>query len=216
MRLVLVGPPGAGKGTQAQFLASHYSIPHISTGDIFRANLKEGTPLGIQAKEFMDRGELVPDSVTNEMVRDRLTKDGPTRGFLLDGFPRNVAQAEVLRAILAERKTPLSAVLELAVDTAEIILRLSGRRVCRNCGKVWHIEFEKPADPTKCDICQGELYQREDDKEEVITRRLEVYQEQTAPIIAFYRTEGLLITISATGSVSDITERAITALSRVQ
>ena len=216
MRLVLVGPPGAGKGTQAQFLASHYSIPHISTGEIFRANLKEGTPLGIQAKGFMDRGELVPDSVTNEMVRDRLTKDDLSNGFLLDGFPRNVAQAEVLRAILAERKTPLSAVLELAVDTAEIILRLSGRRVCRNCGKVWHLEFDKPSDPTKCDICQGELYQREDDKEEVVTRRLEVYQEQTAPIIAFYRTEGLLITISATGSVSDITERAITALSRVQ
>jgi len=216
MRLVLVGPPGAGKGTQAQFLASHYSIPHISTGDIFRANLKEGTSLGIKAKEFMDRGELVPDTVTNEMVRDRLTKDDLANGFLLDGFPRNVAQAEVLRAILAERKTPLSAVLELAVDTAEIILRLSGRRVCRNCGKVWHLEFDKPAVPTKCDLCQGELYQREDDKEEVITRRLEVYQEQTAPIIAFYRTEGLLITISATGAVSDITERAITALSRVQ
>src|SRR5487761_2126020 len=172
MRLVLVGPPGAGKGTQAQFLASHYSIPHISTGDIFRANLKEGTALGIQAKEFMDRGELVPDSVTNEMVRDRLAKDDLSNGFLLDGFPRNVAQAEVLRAILAERKTPLGAVLELAVDTAEIILRLSGRRVCRNCGKVWHLAFEKPTDPTKCDICQGELYQRDDDKEEVITRRL--------------------------------------------
>lgn len=216
MRLVLVGPPGAGKGTQAQFLSSHYSIPHISTGDIFRANLKEGTALGLEAKSYMDRGELVPDSVTNEMVRDRLTQDDLGNGFLLDGFPRNVAQAEVLRAILGDKKTPLDAVLELAVDTAEIILRLSGRRVCRNCGKVWHIEFEKPSNPGICDICQGELYQREDDKEEVITRRLEVYQEQTAPIIAFYRTEGLLITISATGSVSDITERAISALSRVQ
>lgn len=216
MRLVLVGPPGAGKGTQAQFLSAHYSIPHISTGDIFRANLKEGTPLGLEAKGYMDRGELVPDSVTNEMVRDRLTKDDLANGFLLDGFPRNVAQAEVLRAILADKKTPLDAVLELAVDTAEIILRLSGRRVCRNCGKVWHIEFEKPSDPKVCDLCQGELYQRDDDKEEVVTRRLEVYQEQTAPIIAFYRTEGLLITISATGSVSDITERAISALSRVQ
>ena len=216
MRLVLVGPPGAGKGTQAQFLASHYSIPHISTGDIFRANLKEGTSLGLEAKGYMDRGELVPDSVTNEMVRDRLAKDDLSNGFLLDGFPRNVTQAEVLRAILAEKKTPLDAVLELAVDTAEIILRLSGRRVCRNCGKVWHIEFEKPSDMNVCDLCQGELYQREDDKEEVITRRLEVYQEQTAPIIAFYRTEGLLITISATGSVSDITQRAIAALSRVQ
>lgn len=216
MRLVLVGPPGAGKGTQAQFLSSHYSIPHISTGDIFRANLKDGTPLGVEAKGFMDRGELVPDSVTNEMVRDRLTKDDLANGFLLDGFPRNVAQAEVLRAILADKKTPLEAVLELAVDTAQIVLRLSGRRVCRNCGKVWHVEFEKPSSPNVCDICQGELYQRDDDKEEVVTRRLEVYQEQTAPIITFYRTEGLLITISAVGSVSDITDRAISALSRVQ
>lgn len=215
MRLVLVGPPGAGKGTQAQFLASHYSIPHISTGDIFRANLKEGTQLGMEAKTFMDRGDLVPDSVTNEMVRDRLGKADVANGFLLDGFPRNVAQAEVLRAILAEKRTPLSAALELSVETAEIILRLSGRRVCRNCGKVWHIEFDKTSDPQKCDTCQGELYQREDDKEEVITRRLQVYQDQTAPIISFYRTEGLLITISATGSVSDITERAISALSRV-
>ena len=216
MRLVLVGPPGAGKGTQAQFLSLHYSIPHISTGDIFRANVKESTPLGIEAKAFMDRGDYVPDSITNEMVRDRLSKDDLGNGFLLDGFPRNVAQAEVLRAILAEKKTPLSAVLELSVDTAEIILRLSGRRVCRNCGKVWHIEFEKTVDPNRCDLCQGELYQRDDDKEEVVTRRLEVYQEQTVPIITFYRSEGLLITISAVGSVSDITERAITALSRVQ
>jgi adenylate kinase len=216
MRLVLVGPPGAGKGTQAQFLSLHFAIPHISTGDIFRANLKDGTPLGLEAKGYMDRGELVPDSVTNEMVRDRLSKDDLANGFLLDGFPRNVAQAEVLRAILADKKTPLDAVLELAVDTAEIVLRLSGRRVCRNCGKVWHLEFEKPSNPNLCDICQGELYQRDDDKEDVVTRRLEVYQEQTAPIIAFYRTEGLLITISAVGSVSDITDRAISALSRVQ
>jgi adenylate kinase len=216
MRLVLVGPPGAGKGTQAQFLSVHFSISHISTGDIFRANLKNGTSLGLEAKSFMDRGELVPDSLTNEMIRDRLTKDDLANGFLLDGFPRNVAQAEVLRAILAGKKTPLDAALELAVDTAEIILRLSGRRVCRSCGKVWHVEFDRPTQPNICDICNGELYQRDDDKEEVITRRLEVYQEQTAPIIAFYRSEGLLITISATGSVSDITERAITALSRVQ
>ena len=215
MRLVLVGPPGAGKGTQAQFLASHYSIPHISTGDIFRANLKEGTPLGLEAKAIMDRGELVQDAVTNEMVRDRLGKSDVEGGFLLDGFPRNVAQAEVLRAILAEKKTPLSAVLELSVGTDEIIRRLSGRRVCRNCGKVWHLEFDMPTDPEKCDICQGALYQREDDREEVVTRRLEVYEEQTAPIISFYRVKGLLITISATGSVSDITERAISALSRV-
>jgi adenylate kinase len=215
MRLVLVGPPGAGKGTQAQFLAVHYSIPHISTGDIFRANLKNGTDLGVAARGFMDRGELVPDSLTNEMVRDRLKADDTAQGFLLDGFPRNVGQAEVLRAIMSERKTPLDAVLELSVDPAEIVLRLSGRRTCRNCGTVWHLEYDKPAVADICDKCHGELYQREDDKEEVITRRLEVYKEQTEPIINFYRTEGLLITIGASGEVADITERAISALSRV-
>lgn len=215
MRLVLVGPPGAGKGTQAKFLASHYSIPHISTGDIFRANLKNGTDLGIAAQGFMDRGELVPDSLTNDMVRDRLKAADAASGFLLDGFPRNVGQAQVLRAIMSEKKTPLDAVLELSVDPAEIVLRLSGRRTCRNCGTVWHLEYDKPAVAGVCDKCQGELYQREDDKEEVIKRRLEVYTEQTEPIINFYRTEGLLITIGASGEVADITERAISALSRV-
>ena len=208
MRLVLVGPPGAGKGTQAQFLAAHYSIPHISTGDIFRANLKAGTELGNQAKGFMDRGELVPDSVTNEMVKDRLTHDDVANGFLLDGFPRNVAQAEVLRAILAEKKTPLHAVLEFSLADAEIIARLSSRRTCRDCGA-------PSVGVDKCPTCGGEVYQREDDKAEVITRRLEVYAEQTAPIISFYRNEGLLISVSAVGNVEDITASAISALSRV-
>jgi len=209
MRLVLVGPPGAGKGTQAVFLAEHYSIPHISTGDIFRANLKAGTPLGQEAKSFMDRGELVPDSVTNAMVKDRLTHDDVANGFLLDGFPRNVVQAEVLRAILAEQKSPLDAVLELNIADSEIIERLSSRLTCRGCGA------PSPATAQACAACGGELYQREDDKAEVIARRLEVYNEQTAPIIAFYRGEGLLITISATGAVAEITERATTALSRI-
>ncbi|CAN2178072.1 Adk Adenylate kinase and related kinases [Candidatus Nanopelagicaceae bacterium] len=208
MRLVLVGPPGAGKGTQAQFLAAHFSIPHISTGDIFRANLKAGTDLGNQAKSFMDRGELVPDSVTNEMVRDRLTHDDVANGFLLDGFPRNVAQAEVLRAILADKKTPLHAVLEFSLADEEIIARLSSRRTCRDCGA-------PSVGVDKCPTCGGEVYQREDDKAEVITRRLEVYVEQTAPIISFYRNEGLLISVSAAGNVEDITASAISALSRV-
>ncbi|MEY4967533.1 MAG: hypothetical protein RIQ73_232 [Actinomycetota bacterium] len=208
MRLVLVGPPGAGKGTQAQFLAGHYAIPHISTGDIFRANLKAGTPLGLQAQSFMDRGELVADSVTNEMVKDRLTHDDVANGFLLDGFPRNVAQAEVLRAHLAEKGTPLVAVLELSIDNAEILSRLSSRRTCKECGL--------PTVATdKCPTCGAAVYQREDDKEEVITRRLQVYEEQTAPIISFYRNEALLITVSATGSVEEITQRAISALSHV-
>jgi adenylate kinase len=208
MRLVLVGPPGAGKGTQAQFLAAHYSIPHISTGDIFRANLKAGTPLGVQAQSFMDRGELVADSVTNEMVKDRLTHDDVAHGFLLDGFPRNVAQAEVLRAILAEKKTPLHAVLEFSLANEEIVARLSARRTCKDC-------FQPSVGVEKCPSCGGDVYQREDDKAEVIARRLEVYQEQTAPIISFYRNEGLLITVGALGSVEDITAHAISALSRV-
>ena len=212
MRLILVGPPGAGKGTQAVHLAAHFRIPHISTGDIFRANLKEGTALGTQAKAYMDRGELVPDSVTNEMVRDRLTHDDVKNGFLFDGFPRNVAQAEVLRAILAESNTPLDAVVEFALDDAEIIRRLTGRRTCKSCNAPFHIEFEQPKVDGVCDSCSGELYQRSDDSEEVITRRLQVYAEQTKPIINFYRNEGLLITIPALGEVTEISKRAIAAI----
>jgi adenylate kinase len=156
----------------------------------------------------MDKGELVPDSVTNAMVKDRLTNSDTTNGFLLDGFPRNVAQAEVLRAILADKKTPIDAALELSIENAEIIKRLSGRRTCRGCGKIF------PGQLDKCDACGGELYQRDDDKEDVIARRLEVYAEQTAPIIAFYRHEGLLITIPAVGDVAEITAGAIRALSQ--
>ena len=169
MRLILVGPPGAGKGTQAVHLAAHYKIPHISTGDIFRANLKNGTELGKQAQSFMDKGELVPDSVTNEMVKDRLGNADVANGFLLDGFPRNVVQAEVLRAILAEKRTPLDAVLELALPNELIIGRLSSRRTCRACGA------PSTPDASACGACGGELYQREDDKAEVIAKRLEVY-----------------------------------------
>jgi adenylate kinase len=212
MRLVLVGPPGAGKGTQAVNLASHFAIPHISTGDIFRSNLKEGTPLGLEAKSYMDRGELVPDEVTNKMVKDRLSKDDVKPGFLLDGFPRNVVQADVLKAILEEKKSPIEAALELVVDKNEIINRLSGRRTCKNCQRAFHIQYEKPATDGLCDGCGGDLYQREDDKEEVIARRLEVYSEQTAPIIDFYAREGVLISIPAMGVVDDVTKRAIDAL----
>jgi len=216
MRFVLVGPPGAGKGTQAQFLAAHFNVPHISTGDIFRSNLKGGTALGLEAKRYMDKGELVPDSVTNDMVRDRLTQNDAANGFLLDGYPRNVAQAEVLRAALSNLNLKLDAALELNVDNDEVITRLSGRRTCSNCGKVWHIVYEKPAREGVCDSCNGELIQREDDKAEVISRRLEVYKEQTAPIISFYRNEGLLITVAAVGSVQEITDRCIAALSQVR
>ena len=216
MRLILVGPPGAGKGTQAVNLAAHFSIPHISTGDIFRSNLKEGTPLGIEAKSYMDRGELVPDEVTNKMVKDRLGKSDVGSGFMLDGFPRNVFQAEVLRAILNETQTPLHAALELSVNEEEIIKRLAGRRTCRECSRAFHLDYEPSKQEGVCDGCGGALYQRDDDKEEVIARRLEVYNEQTAPIIDFYRREGLLVTIPAMGPVGEITERAVKALNAIR
>jgi adenylate kinase len=214
MRLILVGPPGAGKGTQAVHLAAHYQIPHISTGDIFRANIKNATQLGLRAQSFMDKGELVPDSVTNEMVRDRLGEPDTKNGFLLDGFPRNTAQADELNKILVEKNMPLDAVLELKIENSEIIRRLSGRRTCRNCSATFHIEFEKPKSADHCDACQGELYQREDDKEEVVARRLQVYTEQTAPIIDYYSKAGLLKSISALGNVAEITQLAITSITK--
>lgn len=213
MRLVLVGPPGAGKGTQALFIAEHFGVPHISTGDIFRANLKQGTPLGLQAKIFMDKGELVPDSVTNEMVADRLTWDDATDGFLLDGYPRTLVQAEVFQGILSNAGTPLDAVLEFVADDQEVIERLSGRRTCTSCGRIFHVKNEPPTADGICDSCGAELIQRADDAEEVIANRLRVYHDQTAPLISFYRDAGVLISVAAVGSVSDVSHRAITALS---
>lgn len=183
MRLILVGPPGAGKGTQAVHLAEHYLIPHISTGDIFRANLSNNTPLGLKAKAYMDKGELVPDELTNEMVKDRLGAEDAKGGFLLDGFPRNVAQAEVLETILTQAGTKLDAALQLSLENEEIIKRLAIRG-------------------------------RDDDKEEIIRRRLEVYSQQTAPIIDFYSKAGLLLTIQALGEISDITTSAIATLNK--
>ena len=213
MRLVLVGPPGAGKGTQAQFIAEHCGVPKISTGDIFRANVSEGTPLGVQAKAFMDRGDLVPDDVTIEMVRNRLAEPDAVEGFLLDGFPRTVPQAQELDDILRDvGQTKLDVVLELVVDDDEVVRRLSGRRTCRTCNHIWHVDFDPSVVDGACDIDGGELYQREDDKAETVTNRLEVYAESTAPLVAFYAERGLLIGLDATGPVDDITQRAIDAL----
>ena len=212
MRLLLVGPPGAGKGTQAVHLAEHFAIPHISTGDIFRANIKGSTELGLLAKSYMDKGELVPDSVTNDMVADRLTKDDIKNGFLLDGYPRNLDQAKYIDGVLKERGIPLQFVLEFQLDNSEIVKRLSGRRVCKSCGAIFHIIFEKPKTEGICDKCGGELYQRDDDKESVIQNRLDIYDAQTAPIINYYKNLGLLKTISAAGEVSAISATAIAAL----
>ena len=214
MRVVLVGPPGAGKGTQAQFLASHLSIPKISTGDIFRDNVSHGTKLGRQAQKYMERGDLVPDEVTIAMVTDRLADDDTQAGFLLDGFPRNLPQAETLKKMLASWDTKLDVVLELVVDDDEVVRRLSGRRGCRRCGRIWHVVFDPPVLPGICDDCGGELFQRDDDREETIRHRLEVYQQQTTPLVSFYADEGTLLGLDATGPVDEITERALSALRR--
>ena len=213
MRIVLVGPPGAGKGTQAQFIASHLAIPRISTGDIFRYNVTSNTELGRKAREFMERGDLVPDEVTVAMVRDRLAEDDAQEGFLLDGFPRNVPQAETLKKLLLQEwDARLSVVLELVVDEDEVVRRLSGRRTCRRRERVWHVLYDPPARTGTCDDCGGELFQRDDDSEETIRHRLEVYAEQTSPLIAFYADENILIGIDATGPVEEVTSRAMAAL----
>jgi adenylate kinase len=213
VRIVLVGPPGAGKGTQAQFIASHLAIPRISTGDIFRYNVTTGTELGRQAREYMERGDLVPDKITLGMVRTRLAEDDAQEGFLLDGFPRNVPQAETLKKMLAEEwDARLNLVLELVVEDEEVVRRLSGRRTCRRCERVWHVLYDPPNHEGICDDCDGELFQRDDDSEDTIRHRLEVYAEQTAPLISFYADEGTLIGIDATGPVEEVTSRALAAL----
>jgi adenylate kinase len=214
VRAVLVGPPGAGKGTQAQFIASHLAIPKISTGDIFRYNVSTGTTLGRRAKDYMDRGDLVPDEVTIAMVTSRLQEDDAQSGFLLDGFPRNVPQAETLKKLLSDWETRLDIVLELVVDDDEVVRRLSGRRTCRRCGRVWHATFDPPSRKDRCDDCDGELFQRDDDREETIRHRLDVYALQTQPLIAFYADDGTLLGIDATGPVEEITDRALAALRR--
>jgi adenylate kinase len=207
-----VGPPGAGKGTQAEFIASHFGIPKISTGDIFRSNVSRGTELGQLAKKFMDAGDLVPDAVTNAMVRERLAEEDAASGFLLDGFPRNVAQAYELDGALSDLSNSLSVVLDLEVDHEEVVRRLSGRRTCKRCGHVWHIEYDPTAVAGICDKCGGELFHRDDDDPETVRHRLEVYAAQTAPLIEFYAGRGQLISIDALGTVEDVTERAIAAL----
>lgn len=212
MRLVLVGPPGAGKGTQAEYIAAHLAVPKISTGDIFRANVGMGTPLGVEAKRYMDAGLLVPDEVTINMVADRLAEQDASGGFLLDGFPRTTPQAVALDKLLAERGTALDVVLELVVDSGEVVRRLSGRRTCRGCGKIWHVEFDPTAQEGICDRCGGELFQRDDDQAETISERLRVYARDTAPLVDYYGAQNKLAGIDATGPVEDITVRAIDAL----
>ncbi|MBT2397589.1 adenylate kinase [Streptomyces sp. ISL-100] len=215
MRIVLVGPPGAGKGTQAAFLAKNLSIPHISTGDLFRANISQGTALGKQAKAFMDAGNLVPDEVTIGMAKDRMAQDDAKGGFLLDGFPRNVSQAVALDESLKAEGQQLDGVLDLEVPEDEVVKRIAGRRTCRNdSSHVFHVTYSPPEQDGVCDVCGGELYQRGDDTEETVRRRLEVYHSETEPIIDHYKAQGLVVTISALGKVDEVTKRAMEALKK--
>lgn len=212
MRVIMLGPPGAGKGTQASRIAERHGVPHISTGDMFRANLKNETPLGVEAKRYMDAGELVPDDVTNRMVDDRLTWEDASAGWVLDGFPRTLPQAVALDGILADNGTSIDVVLRFAVDDDEVVGRLSGRRVCRACGEIYHVDFKPPATDGVCDACGGELYQRDDDKEEVIRARLVSYAADTEPLERFYAERGLLRDVEAVGDIDDVTERAMAVL----
>ena len=212
MRLVLLGAPGAGKGTQAKKLIEKYGTPQISTGDLLRAAVGAGTELGKEAKTFMDKGELVPDSVVLGMVEERLKQDDAKDGYILDGFPRNTAQAEALDVMLDKVGMSLDAALSVDVPLEDLMKRLTGRRTCKDCGQMYNIYFSAPAEEGKCDKCGGELYQRDDDQEATIQKRLEVYQQQTEPLIDYYRNEGILKSVSGTGGIDEIFNNVLTTL----
>lgn len=216
MRVIMLGPPGAGKGTQASRISQRYDIPHISTGDMFRANLKQGTALGQEARQYMDAGELVPDDLVVRMVDDRLSWDDAQDGWDLDGFPRTIGQAEALDELLEEHDTPIDVVLRFAVDDDEVVERLSGRRVCRECGEIYHVHANPPTEEGVCDACGGELYQRDDDQEEVIRTRLASYVEDTEPLEQFYAERGLLRDVEAVGDIDDVTDRTLAVLADIE
>jgi adenylate kinase len=212
MNLILLGAPGSGKGTQAKFLVRKYSIPQISTGDILREEVKSGTVLGLKAKEYMDKGQLVPDEVVVGMVEERVKRGDCTAGFILDGFPRTVAQADALEGTLQQMKKALSRVILVNVDEDELVKRLTGRRVCEKCGAGYHVIFDSPKQEGVCDKCQGKLYQRDDDKESTIRNRLKVYNNQTAPLIEYYQKKQLLSVVDGMGSIEEIFGRISKAL----
>ena len=204
MNIILMGLPGAGKGTQADGIVEKYETPHISTGDMFRAAISEGTELGIKAKSYMDQGALVPDEVTIGIVRDRLSKPDCEKGFLLDGFPRTVPQAEALDALLADMDRKIEHVLNIEVDPDELVKRLTGRRICKVCGTSYHLQFNPPKVEGKCDKDGGELYQREDDNPETVKNRLDVNMTQTAPLLAFYNAKDVLSNVNGQQDIDDV------------
>lgn len=214
MRLILLGPPGAGKGTQAANIIDKYHVPHISTGDIFRKNIKEGTALGKEAKAFMDRGELVPDSLVIEIVADRLREEDCIAGFLLDGFPRTVAQAEALDKVLETMNCSLDHVVNIQVDPNLLVERAVGRRICRDCGATYHISFNPSKVEAVCDKCSGELYQRSDDNEETVSNRVRVYVEETSPLVDYYTAKGIILNLDGEKAIDAVFDDICKALGR--
>ena len=204
MRLILLGPPGAGKGTQAANIVNKYQLPHISTGDIFRANIKQGTELGNRAKAFMDKGELVPDSLVVELIEDRLQQDDTKIGFMLDGFPRTLPQAEALDSVLANMGSTLNFVVNIVVDPSVLVERAVGRRICKDCGATYHIKFNPSKVEGVCDVCSGELYQRSDDNAETVENRISVYTNETAPLVDYYKDSGKLVTINGLQDIDKV------------
>lgn len=216
MKIVLLGPPGAGKGTQAKSISNKYNIPHISTGDIFRKNISENTQLGIEAKSYMDKGQLVPDQVTINMVKDRLVQDDCKNGYLLDGFPRTVAQAEALDSFLRDNNDELDMALAINVPNEFILERMTGRRVCPSCGASYHVKFNPPTDGVKCDSCGTEVIQRKDDTEETVNERLCVYSRETEPLIKYYSDNNKLSKVDGTKSIDEVFEGICKILENVK